>query len=206
MCRSVYPQHVCIYVNTPLYEESGTSSPLLWYSCTFQDVYVCWHTAVVPSWDNAGAIGCGLIVSASKCVHSMREVNPHYLFNLTRRQFFWTSRRQRRSLQRVLPTYAPLFPPAVTVQRLTCRGIGRFQDFFSCVCVFFLFFPVLPLLLLQHHVGTGWYQLVPGEDRGRTGSVRVHRLSGVHVRRRCASAPAPATRPLINGPGPDNWS
>lgn len=59
-------------------------------------------------------------------------------------------------------------------------------------------------VLLQHHVGTDWYQLVPGEDRGRTGSVRAHRLSRGRERRRCASAPAPATLPLINRPGPDN--
>lgn len=63
-----------------------------------------------------------------------------------------------------------------------------------------LHYPVPP----QHHVGTGWYQLVPGEDRGRTGSVRVHRLSGARARQHCASASAPATLPLINGPGPDN--
>lgn len=142
MCRSVYPQHVCIYVNTGLYAERGTSSPLLWYRCTFQDVYVCWHTAVVPSWDNAGAAGCGLIVSASKCVHSTREVNPHYLFNLTRRQVFWTSRRQRRSLQCVLPTHTtPLFFPCCDCAETDLPWHWSFSGlFFSLVCVCFLSF------------------------------------------------------------------
>lgn len=48
----------------------------------------------------------------------------------------------------------------------------------------------------QHHVVPGWYQHVPDEDRGRTGSVKVHRLSGVRgARRRRGLAPPPSSPP-----------
>lgn len=55
-------------------------------------------------------------------------------------------------------------------------------------------------------LGAGWYRHVPGEDRGSTRSVRVHRLVGVHVGQRGAPAPARATPPLINRTSSDNWS
>lgn len=53
----------------------------------------------------------------------------------------------------------------------------------------------------QHHVVPGWYQHVPDEDRGRTGSVKVHRLSGVRgARRRRGLAPPPTL--LTPSPSP----
>lgn len=63
------------------------------------------------------------------------------------------------------------------ISPLLC-GVSRDQPATASVifCVFML------LLLPWHCLGAGWYRHVPGEDRGRTGSVRVHWLAGVHVR------------------------
>lgn len=135
----------------------------------------------------------------------MWQVKGDYLFNLMKRQFYV----KRYTAARVIIFFPalssldlfPPFSPAVIVWRLTYRGSSHFQKAWRPL----LHYPML-LLLLQHYVGTGWYQLVPGEDRGRTGSVRIHRLSCGRICRRCASASAPATLPLINGPSHDNWS
>lgn len=151
------------------------------HSCVLGQCRSCW-------------LGCGRFC----LMYVEGQIRPLF-FNLMRGQFEWMTA----VVIIFFPTpshmpYFPLFSPVMTAERLTCHGSSHFQESVRSL----LHYPAL--LLLQHHVGKGWYQLVPGEDRGRTGSVRVHRLSGGHLRQRCASAPAPATLPLINGPGPDN--
>lgn len=55
----------------------------------------------------------------------------------------------------------------------------------------------IALHILTPILGAGWYRHGPGEDGGRTGSVRVHRLAGAHVRQRSAPDPARANLSLM---------
>lgn len=173
--------------------------PLLWDGPALQDMYLYWHMVIAASWDSAGAAGWGVGTFVS-CMWKAKL--DHFFFKSDEGAVWVDGSGGNYILSNPIPhaLLPPFLLPVMTAERLTCHGSSHFQESVRSL----LHYPAL--LLLQHHVGKGWYQLVPGEDRGRTGSVRVHRLSGGHLRQRCASAPAPATLPLINGPGPDNWS
>lgn len=149
-------------------------------------------------WDSAGAVGWG---AGHFCPMYVRgQIRPP--FKSDEGAVLWeVVDGSRDNYARSNPIPRALIPPFL----FCCDRIEAdlpWRESFSGVSAFFVTLSCAAAAAAPRGHGL----VLPGEDRGRTGSVRVHRLSGGRLRRRCASAPAPATLPLINGPGPDNWS